>query len=184
MAQRRHHYEQAFETYLRRSRIPYVAVDEAKKALLPRGMAIGNAGSALKSFDFVIYGQGGNLLVEVKGRRANGRRLECWVTREDVESLRRWEALFGPEFAAAFVFVYWHTDQPPDALFQEAFVHGERWYALRSILVRDYARGMRARSERWGTIDLPRRVFDASSTPFAADGLVGDAAPAVELLRA
>lgn len=35
MAQRRHHYEQAFEAYVRQERIPYVAVNEAKKALLP-----------------------------------------------------------------------------------------------------------------------------------------------------
>ena len=35
MAQRRFHYEQAFEHYLRANRIPYVAVDEAKKALMP-----------------------------------------------------------------------------------------------------------------------------------------------------
>lgn len=35
MAQRRHHYEQAFEAFLREERIPYVAVNEARKALLP-----------------------------------------------------------------------------------------------------------------------------------------------------
>ena len=32
MAQRRFHYEQAFERYLRQHAIPYVAVDEAKRA--------------------------------------------------------------------------------------------------------------------------------------------------------
>src|SRR5688572_22372104 len=35
MAQRRFHYEQAFEHFLRANRVPYVAVDEAKKALMP-----------------------------------------------------------------------------------------------------------------------------------------------------
>jgi hypothetical protein len=35
VTQRRHHYEAAFEQYLRATRVPYVAVDEAKKALLP-----------------------------------------------------------------------------------------------------------------------------------------------------
>jgi hypothetical protein len=35
MAQRRFHYEQAFEHYLRATRTPYIAVDEAKKALVP-----------------------------------------------------------------------------------------------------------------------------------------------------
>src|SRR5205814_2880871 len=55
------------DLYLRVRRIPYVAVDEARKTLLPRGPVatvrspeeIGSAAS-LKSFDFVIYGQGAN----------------------------------------------------------------------------------------------------------------------------
>jgi hypothetical protein len=38
MAQRRHHYEQAYEAFLRDQRIPYVAVNEARKALLPTSM--------------------------------------------------------------------------------------------------------------------------------------------------
>src|SRR6478752_6364042 len=101
MAQRRHHYEHAFEGYLRARRIPYVAVDEARKALLPEAHQLkliapgGEAGQpsralALKSFDFVIYGQGSNVLVEIKGRRVARRagrlggsavgRLESWVT--------------------------------------------------------------------------------------------------------
>ncbi|MBS0195247.1 MAG: HYExAFE family protein [Planctomycetes bacterium] len=190
MAQRRHHYEQAFEAYLRRRRIPYVAVDEAKKALLPgREQRVAGGGDeplpALKSFDFVIYGQGGNLLAEVKGRRASGSRLECWVTRDDVESLSRWERLFGPEFQAAFVFVYWCEQQPPDALFQEVFEHQGRWYALRSVPVRDYARSMKPRSLRWGTLDLPREAYERISAPFAPSASrlgIGDAAPMLEAL--
>ncbi len=35
MAQRRYHYERAFEQYLRARRIPYISVDEARRALLP-----------------------------------------------------------------------------------------------------------------------------------------------------
>jgi hypothetical protein len=77
MTQRRHHYESAFEQYLRVGRVPYVAVDEAKKALLPQATDFrvrdesgeGARELALKSFDFVIYGEGLNLLCEVKGRR-------------------------------------------------------------------------------------------------------------------
>lgn len=72
--QRRHHYEHAFEAFLRARRIPYVAVDEARKALLPETarlrLAPGDedAGQTLKSFDFVLYGDP-NLLVEIKGRK-------------------------------------------------------------------------------------------------------------------
>lgn len=82
MAQRRHHYERAFEAFLRQRRIPYVAVDEAKKALLPPEASLrvrvegaeggggdGDEGRAIKSFDFVVYGQSGNFLLEIKGRK-------------------------------------------------------------------------------------------------------------------
>jgi hypothetical protein len=180
MAQRRHHYEHAFEEYLRTRRIPYVAVDEARKALLPHAGLPGiDQGPSLKSFDFVIYGQGANLLVEVKGRRVAHRtktagRLESWVTAEDVESLGRWEGLFGPEFDALFLFVYWCNQQPPDALFQEVFEHRGRWYALRSVRVREYAAAMKVRSPRWGTVDIPGAVFERISTAFAAPAVVGD----------
>lgn len=78
MAQRRFHYERAFEHYLRSARIPYVAVDEARKALvhddlapeIAAPMASPEAQSAsLKSFDFVVYGPHANMLVELKGRK-------------------------------------------------------------------------------------------------------------------
>lgn len=182
--QRRHHYERAFEAYLRARRMPYVAVDEARKALLPQGPAMwssaGDEAAALKSFDFVVYGQGGNLLLDVKGRRVQtaasrrgqtplepAGRLESWVTEDDVASLRHWESLFGPGFEAAFVFVYWCSAQPPDALFQEIFEHAGEWYALRCVRLRDYAAAMKPRSRRWRTVDLPSAVFRRISQPFA-----------------
>ncbi|MBL8761975.1 MAG: HYExAFE family protein [Phycisphaerae bacterium] len=198
MAQRRHHYEQAFEAHLRAQRVPYVAVDEARKALLPEAGAMSISvrsfdgvvtQTALKSFDFVIYGKpegaGAHVLAEVKGRRVgrrpsggrapaqgeNGRvsvsarRLDSWVTLEDIESLRVWERLFGPEFRAAFVFVYWCDEVMPDGLFQESFDHRGRWYAVRAVLVEDYARVMRTRSPRWGTVHVPPPVFERISQP-------------------
>ena|ERR1051325_5482883 len=195
---RQHHYEQAFEEYVRARRIPYVAVDEARKALLPtvpvvRSPADIGAAASLKSFDFVIYGQGTNLLIEIKGRQVRPRsrktdapprdnagagrletgRLESWVTLEDVQSLQRWEGLFGPGFEAAFVFVYWCESQPPDALFQEVFEHRQRWYALRAVKVRDYAAAMKVRSPKWRTVNIPTAAFEQISSPFAPDWAQG-----------
>lgn len=196
MTQRRHHYEAAFEQYLRATRVPYVAVDEAKKALLPgaadfhvtEASETGAPGGAarpqsLKSFDFVIYGEGLNLLCEVKGRRislpkrdsskrgagsgSRVGRLENWVTNDDAESLARWERLFGPGFEAAFIFVYWCDAQPPDGLFQEIFAHRDRWYAIRACRLRDYAGAMKVRSPKWRTLHVPTAVFDRISHPFA-----------------
>lgn len=193
MAQRRHHYERAFEWFLRSRRIPYVAVDEARKALLPDsavlkvgGESSGHAAAnsaALKSFDFVIYGDTGgggtNLLIDIKGRRVGSSRsvkrdsallagrLESWVTMDDVDSLRTWEGLFGPGFQAAFIFVYWCDRQPPDALFQEIFEYRGVWYALRAATLRAYAEHMKIRSPRWRTVDVPRAAFERITQPFA-----------------
>lgn len=200
MAQRRHHYEKAFEDFLRARRIPYVAVDEARKALLPDSGSLraredhgagGSVEHALKSFDFVLYGSGINLLAEVKGRRIprshprtvavpglpalaptarplpRRSRLENWVTLDDVESLARWERLFGPSFEAAFVFVYWCDEQPADALFEEIFEHRAHWYAIRAITLSDYRASMKVRSPRWRTVHLPQATFHRVSRPLA-----------------
>jgi hypothetical protein len=177
--QRRHHYEQAFEEYLRARRIPYVAVDEARKALLPDGVCLvgadGNHLSALKSFDFVLYTAKVNLLAEVKGRKVIARsrshgtrsagRLECWATADDVEALSTWEGLFGDGFRAVFVFVYWCDEQPAMPLFEELFEFKDRWYAIRAISVRDYRSVMRPRSVRWRTVHLSGPDFDRLSGP-------------------
>lgn len=135
-----------------------------------------------------------NLLVEVKGRRigrppraaarldrpiAKDRaaraprapatpRLECWVTLDDVTSMQRWRALFGEDFAAAFVFIYWCDQMPPDGLFHEVFEHAGRWYTVRGVDVDHYARGMRLRSPRWRTVDLPPAVFERLASPLCA----------------
>jgi hypothetical protein len=102
-------------------------------------------------------------------RRPGGAaRLECWCTRDDVESLQRWERLFGAGFEAALVFVYWCDELPPDALFEEIFEHRGRWYALRTALISDYARVMRTRSPKWGTVDLAAGTFDGICLPLAS----------------
>ncbi len=181
MAQRRHHYERAFEAYLRERRIPYVAVNEARKALLPPGARLrldgaGDAGPDLKSFDFVVYGENTNMLIEIKGRKVparkgtgrGGGRLESWVTLDDVASLKAWQRLFGPGYEGAFVFVYHCEDQPPDGLFQEVIEREGRWYALRAIALDEYEGSMKTRSPRWRTVDLPREAFARLSRPFTA----------------
>ncbi|MFG0307086.1 MAG: HYExAFE family protein [Phycisphaerales bacterium JB040] len=196
MAQRRFHYERAFERYLRTNRIPYVAVDEAKKSLLPSGSVLRidsgqGASRALKSFDFVVYGESCNLLVEVKGRRLpkagprGGRRLESWVSEDDVESLTVWRRLFGPGFDAAFVFVYRCEDQPPDGLFDEVIACEGGWYTTRAVGLDDYRERMRVRSPRWRTVDLGRADFDRLAHPFAPGTRGhGPVVPALEPLGA
>lgn len=167
------HYEAAFEALLRARRIPYVAVDEARRTLLPEAPG---APTDLKSFDFVVYGPRENLLIEIKGRRAAGARAESWTTADDVHSLLRWETLFGAGFTASILFLCWADDQPRDGAFHEVFSHNGRWYAPRLVRARDYAALMRPRSPRWGTVDLAPAQFRRVSTGFTGQfdyGLTG-----------
>ena len=156
MSQGRYHYESAFASMLRSHRVPYVGVDEARRTLLPEGDRLGD----LKSFDFVVYGGLGNYLVDVKGRRLGSWGLQCWATREDIESLLAWEGLFGAGFAGMLVFMYESVEQPADGAFDEVFEAGGRWYCLRAVRVREYASRMKARSAAWGTVDVPRGAMD------------------------
>src|SRR3954464_8641230 len=108
MADRSVHYEAAFEAFLRSRGIPYVAVDEAKKALFNS--------AKLKSFDFVVYSKNGpNLLAHTEGRQARTRpggrnTFETWTTEQDVGALTQWQEVFGEGYGAHLAFVYWIDD--------------------------------------------------------------------------
>lgn len=198
MAQRRHHYEHAFEGFLRERRVPYISVDEAKKSLMPTSVSLttrrgDREPEKLKNFDFVVYGEGGNLLVEVKGRRLPGVRLkdgspakprmDSWVTLEDIDALRRWGELFGPEFEPTLVFMYWCEGVPPDGLFVETLSHRGRWYTLRCIDLDSYVGAMRVRSPRWGTVSLSTADFERLSRPFCVPGWSRVCAPGTGYVR-
>ena len=155
------HYEAAFEDYLRRKGLPYIAVDEAKKALF--------AGAKLKSFDFVVYRpEGKNLLVDVKGRVCSlkSASLQNWVTREDIDDLRQWQEIFGEGFAAVFLFLYHWPGTPDGSPFPELFQFQERWYTSLAISIPEYRAHMKPRSEAWGTVSLPAADFRRLAKPF------------------
>lgn len=179
------HYEIALGQYLRARRLPFVAINEARKTILPLPASAGAAGrdilisrtdasfsasmSALKSFDFLITHTGGGLLVDVKGRLGTPclvrsfssgpcDMLQNWVTQVDVDDLLRWEQLFGPGFAAVFAFLYRFKVQPPDLMFREVFEFRSAWYGLRWVRVSEYQPLMRVRSRSWRTVHVPRSV--------------------------
>lgn len=161
MAQRRFHYELAFEHYLRARAVPYVCVDEARKAL--------HGPKKLKSFDFVVYRDPGpNLLIDVKGRKHSGRtgrQLHNWVTADDVADMLQWRRVFGEGFTAVFVFLYWCEAQPPDALFHEIFSHRDRWYSVMAVEVEAYRQAMTQRSSKWKTVHVPAATFARIARP-------------------
>jgi hypothetical protein len=160
MADRSIHYEAAFEAYLRDRGIPYVAVDEAKKALF--------ANAKLKSFDFVVYSKKGpNLLIDVKGRQRRDsspkRSFESWATERDVADLIQWKQVFGDGFDAIFAFMYWIDTPlaPGPGMFQ----HHERWYMLMGIDLEEYRSHMRRRSPKWETVSLSAEDFRQLARP-------------------
>lgn len=103
---RGNHYEAAFEAYLRDARLPYVAVDESRRATLDD--------EPIKSLDFIVYGQSDSrLLVDVKGRKFPSGKPEKpsfvwqnWSTQDDIDGLERWENRFGAGYRGLLVFIY------------------------------------------------------------------------------
>ncbi|MBN2448059.1 MAG: HYExAFE family protein [Phycisphaerae bacterium] len=157
------HYEAAFEDFIRHAGIPYVAVDEAKRAAFRE--------AKLKSFDFIVYSEhGSNWLVDVKGRRwatrANTRKpaWENWVTQDDLDGLTQWQTVFGEGFRALLVFAYWiQVEADPPAEIVHEF-RDER-YVFAGVPVEEYKLHARVRSPKWGTVNMPTREFAGHVRP-------------------
>jgi len=165
VADRKVHYEAAFEDLLRARGVPYVAVDEAKRALFST--------AKLKSFDYVVYSKNGpNLLVDVKGRSLRNRTkrtgFETWATEQDVTDLMQWEQVFGEGFKAVFGFTYW-IDPPllHETTGGEPGIHSfrDRWYLMMGVELCEYREVMRRRSEKWTTVCLKAEDFRSLARP-------------------
>jgi hypothetical protein len=157
MAQRSNHYEAAFESFIRSIRVPCVAVDEAKRAIV--------GDDALKNPDFLLYPRfGSNLVVEVKGKRAKnarGRRdWENWVTTDDLDGLVRWQAMFGPGFRAVLAFAYAEPLQPfPLPRDNGAYEFRGLEYRFWAVGLDDYIAHLRSRGPAWKAVAMARRAF-------------------------
>lgn len=151
------HYEAAFENFLRTRAVPYVSVDEARRAAF--------RDAHLKSFDFIAYSsRTTNWLIDVKGRRFVERRpgaaadWQNWVTQADLDGLRHWQEVFGVDFRGLFVFAYWiqsSTPPPPE------IVHPfrDQQYVFAAVPLDEYASCARVRSPKWGTVNLRKADF-------------------------
>jgi len=164
---RNNHYEAAFGGYLQWHRLCHVAVDETRRSFLGE--------RRVKSLDFVVYGAGGvKLLIDVKGRRFPGgaiekpRRVwESWSTREDIAGLQEWRRMFGSDYLGLLVFMYdLQPHAPPAAAGEDLWTWHERRYVLRAVTINDYAKWMRPRSPRWGTVALATADFRRLARPF------------------
>ncbi len=159
------HYEAAFEHYLVARQVPYVAVDEAKRAAF--------RDARLKSFDFIVYSSSNtNWLIDIKGRKYGQRKRngapswENWVTQEDLDGLETWEEVFGDDFRGLLVFAYWvQGDARPPAEIVHEF-RGER-YVLAAIDRDLYQQHARVRSPKWGTVNVSRPLFASLVRPLS-----------------
>jgi len=171
------HYEQAFTAFLRYRHIPYVALNQSRRAAWD--------GFRRKSFDFLVYPPGRTkLLVDVKGRKfrtasyLRGRTGPNWVCRADLEGLACWEEAFGPAYMAVFVFAWWLYDAPggslapavpfssgAEVLARNIFHWEGRAYVFRLVERVAYRRYARCRSVRWRTVFVPARAFAAITVP-------------------
>lgn len=163
MVHRHNHYEAAFEAFLRATGTPYIAVDEARRALF------GDA--TLKSLDFIVAAGPGNLLVDIKGRRfpagSKRRFWRNWATRDDLTGLARWEQLFGPLAQGLLIFAYHVTGELSPLPAEELFEHRERRYAFIAIRLADYAMNAAEISPKWGTLAMSIKNFRRLARPLS-----------------
>lgn len=167
MADRHNRYERAFEAYLQRLGVPYVAVDEARRARWP-------GGKTLKNLDFIVAtGLSTGWLVDVKGRRFPTGRFhpqywKNWSPEEDLHSLQKWENLFSPGYRGLFVFAYHIVGQRSPVPENYEFHFERERYGFIAIPFADYAAYARRLSPRWGTVMMPAGIFRQLARPFAA----------------
>lgn len=163
VAKRDNHYEAAFEAFLRDRHVPYMAIDESKRALA--------ADVSLKSFDFIVYSSSCPAwLVDVKGRRfPSGRQKRYWKnwsTRDDLRSLGRWEEICGDSFQGLFVFAYEVQGDVAPLPEDQLFDHRDRLYGFVAIPLRDYTAYARMISPKWDTVAVPTGLFRRLAEPF------------------
>ncbi len=152
------HYERAFENWLIDHCIQYVRADEHER--------IGSAQESVKNFDFLLHVDSDRrIIAEVKGRTFKGtslaemRGFDCWVTLDDVESLRMWQRVLGSGHEAAFIFAYRVLNVDVDFDGRETLLLGQDRYVFLAVRVDDYALHMKRRSPKWRTVTLPAEKF-------------------------
>ncbi|PQO36689.1 HYExAFE family protein [Blastopirellula marina] len=163
MTIRTNHYEVAFEAFLREEKIPYIAVDERRRALLGSG--------SLKNLDFIASPSGGDMswLIDIKGRKfPSGRRnryWKNWTTTDDLQSLSQWQRLLGPQFRGLLVFAYDVVGDMAPVPERLLFSHQDRLYAFIGVRLDLYLAWARKISPRWKTMAMPTKAFRQLAEP-------------------
>ncbi len=154
------HYERAFENWLLDHRVPYVRSDEHKRP------GPSDETASVKNFDFLLLPPPERkVIAEVKGRTFAGATLagltglECWVTTDDVKSLKVWRRALGADHEAVFVFAYRVARVDVDFDGHEPLSFGPDRYVFFCLRLDDYLRHMKERSRKWRTVALAADDF-------------------------
>jgi hypothetical protein len=169
MAKRDNHYEAALEAYLRWLAIPYVAVDETRRALA--------GDQTLKSLDFIVSpapapclppAASRQFLIDVKGRRfptGKHQYWRNWSTRDELRSLAAWEELLGPHATGLLVFAYNVIGDRAPLPPEELLVFRGSLYGFVGVRLDHYVSFARELSPRWGTVAVPTAKFRSLARP-------------------
>jgi len=138
MVKRWVHQELAFERFLRKSDLLYLAIDEAKRPL-----------KIDKNFDFLVFTPSKVYAIDVKGKQlpykgGSGFLWETWIHPSDVTGLRQWEDTcrhyFGCEMQSLIAYVYWIREKEflKDFDAKSLFGYGGKTYGAKAITISDF----------------------------------------------
>src|SRR5262245_11847525 len=172
MAKRDNHYEAAFEAWLRWLRLPYVAVNEARRSAAAH---TARRERTLKSLDFIVspcpvspIRTPATWLVDVKGRQfptAGQQYWRNWSTADELQSLAGWEELLGAGSVGLLVFAYNVIGDQAPLPADELFAHRGRLYGFVGIRLDQYVSFARPLSRRWGTVTMSVPRFRELARP-------------------
>jgi len=126
-------YESAFEEFLRKQQVLYIATDETKRPIFK--------GTTIKNFDFIVVSFKGKYMVDVKGRRFANKSWANWIHFADIEGMKNWSMLLS-DLSPLFVYIYL-LDQTSSEKFQDKLVYKGKEYGFVGITFEDFYQNMK-----------------------------------------
>ncbi|MGH9909394.1 MAG: HYExAFE family protein [Nitrososphaerales archaeon] len=165
-------YEKVFEEIIRTCEIPYIAINEAKRAVV--------RGKKIKSLDFIVASKNGIYLLDIKGKtfpygwpkRSIGPRdyWENWVHKDDLEGMELWSKLFeSRKVQSLLVFVYKIVKKDELEKFVDYVKMQNTYYGFVAIPASVYKQHWKQRSKAPGftAMYISRSEFPRFVKPFS-----------------
>ncbi|MGH9922512.1 MAG: HYExAFE family protein [Nitrososphaerales archaeon] len=160
-------YENMFEALLREKQLPYIAINEAKRAVVNN--------KRIKSFDFIVSSKNGVFLIDIKGKQfPYGKGLretdywENWIHDDDLDGLELWERIFRSNTAKGLlVFPYKIKFEKHINEFRCKFKFKNYWYGLVAVTPKEYRNNSKIRSSKGQVhaIYISRKLFPKVARP-------------------